>query len=167
MMNWAGIVSDYKGHSSHDEVDWFKKQASLENAIRTAAFAIDHRDKQYSHQYKIRRETLEEAYAALTKVVDEIRQSTTFDELLSVIEKAVLPIKGIGELYCYDTAFRIGANRGLFPRKVYLHSGTKKGAKYLGWDYKARPRNRNTAKRIAAASAARNRGHFVHLSKLF
>ena len=39
--------------------------------------------------------------------------------------------KGIGELTKYDTIIRIAAYRNLFPTKVYLHSGTKVGAKNL------------------------------------
>lgn len=35
-------------------------------------------------------------------------------------------------LYVYDAAFRIGAFRGLAPRRVYLHAGTRAGARKLG-----------------------------------
>lgn len=138
-MNWADVVSDYsQNHPSHDEVDWFRQQASLENAIHTAAFAINHEGKRYSHQYKIRREAMEEAYTELMKAIDEIRECETFDDLLNIVEKVAKPINGIGGLYCYDTAFRIGAYQNLFPQKVYLHCGTRNGARYLGWDYEAR-----------------------------
>jgi hypothetical protein len=47
-------------------------------------------------------------------------------------------IRGLGHLYTYDTALRIGAKLDLLPEKVYLHAGTRKGAKALGLDWKAR-----------------------------
>jgi len=41
-------------------------------------------------------------------------------------------VPGTGPLYRYDTAFRIGAHLNLFPTLVYLHAGTRNGARALG-----------------------------------
>jgi hypothetical protein len=41
-------------------------------------------------------------------------------------------VPGIGELYIYDTSLRIGAKLNLYPKKVYLHAGTRRGARALG-----------------------------------
>ncbi|PIP91025.1 MAG: hypothetical protein COW79_04555, partial [Bdellovibrionales bacterium CG22_combo_CG10-13_8_21_14_all_38_13] len=46
--------------------------------------------------------------------------------------KKLASIHGLGELYFYDTALRIGASLKLFPDKVYLHSGTRLGGIALG-----------------------------------
>ena len=54
-----------------------------------------------------------------------------------LIRAAVEPIPGIGELYVYDTSFRIGAKLNLFPTKVYLHAGTRRGVRALGLDHSA------------------------------
>jgi hypothetical protein len=40
-------------------------------------------------------------------------------------------LSGIGELYVYDTAFRLGAYLALLPVDVYLHTGTRAGARAL------------------------------------
>lgn len=56
----------------------------------------------------------------------------------ALIERLVGRTRGIGELYVYDTALRIGAWLELFPGKVYLHAGTRWGARALGFDPKAR-----------------------------
>ncbi|MEK7411500.1 MAG: hypothetical protein AAB327_09000, partial [Actinomycetota bacterium] len=37
----------------------------------------------------------------------------------------------LGPLYVYDTALRIGAKKGQMPKVVYLHAGTREGAKKL------------------------------------
>jgi hypothetical protein len=44
------------------------------------------------------------------------------------------PIPGIGELTVYDTALRIGAHFGLEPERVYVHAGTREGARALGFE---------------------------------
>jgi len=54
--------------------------------------------------------------------------------LFGIVHTAVKPIQGIGELYIYDTSFRIGAKLNLFPTKVYLHAGTRVGTRALGLD---------------------------------
>jgi hypothetical protein len=35
----------------------------------------------------------------------------------------------------YDTALRIGAKMALKPKRIYLHSGARAGAKVLGLNY--------------------------------
>jgi hypothetical protein len=44
------------------------------------------------------------------------------------------PIAGLGELTIYDISHRIGAYLGSMPTEIYLHAGTRKGAKALGLD---------------------------------
>jgi hypothetical protein len=51
-----------------------------------------------------------------------------------VLLDVVSDINGLAELYAYDTAARIGAKLGLAPRQVYLHRGTREGAKNLGFE---------------------------------
>ena len=41
-------------------------------------------------------------------------------------------MRGIGELAVYDIACRIGAFLGFRPDRVYLHAGTREGARALG-----------------------------------
>jgi hypothetical protein len=60
-------------------------------------------------------------------------------------------VTGIGELYVYDTALRIGAKLGVFPEKVYLHAGTRIGVRNLGLDA------RRTALRMASLPRALRR----------
>jgi len=50
-------------------------------------------------------------------------------ELLNHIESC--RVYGVGELACYDAALRIGGNLNIFPEKIYLHAGTRTGAREL------------------------------------
>lgn len=67
--------------------------------------------------------------------------SSRFEALMnstpSSIE-AIGSIRGVGELLVYDTALRIGAKLELMPDRVYLHSGTRRGARSLGLPFKMR-----------------------------
>jgi hypothetical protein len=67
----------------------------------------------------------------------EIEGIRDFDTLFRLIDSAVHPIRGLGELYVYDSAFRIGTRLNIFPREIYLHAGTRKGARALGLDHRA------------------------------
>ncbi len=52
-----------------------------------------------------------------------------FEKLLNEVEKAKIP--GIGELAIYDTAHRISVALGIPLDGIYMHAGTKRGAKKL------------------------------------
>jgi hypothetical protein len=41
-------------------------------------------------------------------------------------------LTAFGELTVYDTSLRLGVYLDLWPKRVYLHAGTKKGCKALG-----------------------------------
>jgi hypothetical protein len=116
------------------EIDWFAHQPSLDAAIEKAALAVNSRGKRYSHQRRLTKAALREALGNLLEESDAMEQARDFDTLLRLIGAVVKPIHGIGELYVYDTSLRIGAKLNLFPTRVYLHAGTKVGARALGLD---------------------------------
>jgi hypothetical protein len=119
------------------ELDWFKQQPTLKSAINLAALATNSNSKRYSHQRRLKKETLERARIILSANLENIEKCGSFDELFTLIEIALQSVGGIGELFVYDTALRIGAKLNLFPDEVYLHTGTRVGAKALGFDGKA------------------------------
>jgi hypothetical protein len=116
------------------EIDWFARQLLLDDAIEKAALAVNSRGKRYSHQRRLTKAALKQALRALLDKSGAMKQARDFDELFRIIGAAVKPIRGIGELYIYDTSFRIGAKLNLFPTKVYLHAGTRLGVRALGLD---------------------------------
>lgn len=132
----SGIVRKYIRdirEQSNSELEWFREQASFEDVIRLSALAIKKNGKRFSHQRRIPLAVLKKAHKALISNSTKLKGSGDFDELFAEIDKAVDSIKGIGELYVYDTALRIAANRGVLPKTVYIHSGTRVGAKALGF----------------------------------
>ncbi|HQM80509.1 MAG TPA: hypothetical protein PLX02_02700 [Syntrophorhabdaceae bacterium] len=57
--------------------------------------------------------------------------------MFAFVKNIDLPIPGIGELAVYDTALRIGAFLRIEPSKVFLHAGTRTGARALGLETSA------------------------------
>lgn len=121
------------------EVAWFKSQPDLAAAVDTAAKATNSQGKRYAHQCRIRKVAMRKALAALRDAVAKIEKVEDFDELYATVHSAVGAIDGIGDLYVYDAAFRIGAYLSLAPRRVYLHAGTRAGARTLGLNTRGRP----------------------------
>jgi hypothetical protein len=120
------------------ELDYFRlPRLSDEDAIAAAALCQLPSGKRHSHQRRIPRVSLEESKRRLTANLTEIRTCASFDELYELIEQLIRPIHMIGELTVYDTSLRIGARFGLEPERVYLHAGTRVGARRLGLDWKA------------------------------
>jgi hypothetical protein len=119
---------------ANEELNWFRQQPTLNDALRVAALAINSKGKRYSHQRRLSKAVLEQARDILLENEEKVRESQGFDDLLALIERQLSPVKGLGELYVYDTALRIGAKIGVFPKRVYLHAGTRVGAKVLGFD---------------------------------
>jgi hypothetical protein len=114
------------------ELDSFRRQPSFAAAIETAALAIDsHRNKRFSHQYRITRDALQQAKVILLRAKSKLRSCTSFNELHTLLCQLLTGVRGVGPLYCYDTALRIGAYLKLRPKKVYLHAGTLKEARSL------------------------------------
>ena len=108
------------------------RKYSLDEAISKAALAEDASGKRLSHQRRIPRKVLRNSKCVLRRRKGKIRMCKTFAELHEYLKESIGEIKGIGPLAVYDTAWRIGANRGLEPGVIYLHAGTKQGAKAIG-----------------------------------
>lgn len=116
------------------EKAFFDSMPSLELAIYHAAFALDDRDppKRYSHQRRIRMRPMKQAHHCLLQSRDQLKKARTFEDLHEILRTAFSDVHGLGALYTYDTALRLGFFLGLAPEKVYLHAGTRQGARALG-----------------------------------
>ena len=128
------IVDDYircfREHAAQER-EYFAK-GDRDEAISRATLAEVERDGRkgrHSHQYRIPRKQLE---AARDHLLSADLAVESFDELHQRVAEAIGSIERIGELAVYDTAHRIGAFLGIEPELVYLHRGTRDGARELG-----------------------------------
>jgi hypothetical protein len=107
-------------------------QPGIEAAVHAAALAMDERNRRHPHQRRLRREALLAAEAAFLRQLTTLSSITSFGDLFQQIEQSTHDIIGLGDLYSYDTALRLGAFLRLEPDAVYLHAGARKGAARLG-----------------------------------
>lgn len=141
-MNTKGIresvnryINEYRS-AARNELSFFEMQPSLERAVELAALAKTSNGRRHRHQARIPEPSLVEAAKRLLKLLAQIQGCENFDELLKLVEREIDPIWKIGKLAVYDVSLRIGAYLGLEPDRVYLHAGTRVGAKILGLNYK-------------------------------
>jgi hypothetical protein len=135
MANLYAAIKDYM--SSHrqnadKELRWFAIQPSFEKALSLAAYAKGPSGKRFSHQRRIPLAVLEESYGRLKPCKGALVMASSFEQLHQIIGELIQGIRGVGPLLIYDTALRLGANLRLEPSVVFLHAGTREGARRLG-----------------------------------
>lgn len=98
----------------------------------SAMRSLFHREdgKRHDHQRRLSPDVISRAGRALARLSPQ--NPSNFDEVHRFVERAILPIAGVGPLTVYDISCRIAARWGLRPNLVYLHAGTRKGAKLFG-----------------------------------
>jgi hypothetical protein len=132
--SYDAIVAHYLANYSHNadrELKFYRIQRSFADALEHAALARLASGKRAHHQRRLPAAVLRAAWRALDAC--DLQSCTTFDDLLCLIDETVRPIDGIGPLYVYDTAMRIGSYMRLQPDRVYLHAGVRVGARALGF----------------------------------
>jgi hypothetical protein len=114
------------------ELRCFAEYHALTDAIAAAALAKGRDGKRLSHQRRIPAKVLEQVRRRLVAAERDLASSQSFAELHDRVEALIRLLHGVGELMVYDTALRIGAKLKLEPEAVYLHAGTRNGARSLG-----------------------------------
>jgi hypothetical protein len=129
------LVNDYIARfrpGAAAELQDYRDLNSLEAAISRAALGVDPQGRKHPHQRRIERAALQESKRRLLGHASALKDANSFHQLWQFIGREIGPIGRIGPLAVYDTALRIGAYLSLEPDKVYLHAGTRHGAKALG-----------------------------------
>jgi hypothetical protein len=136
-MDLFAVTGHYRARfrlEAQAELESFRQESSLAEAVRRAALATTPDGRRYRHQSRLKRKDLERASGVLAARLAEIAEAADFAKLYALCESALRPLDGLGELYLYDTALRISARKGALPRRIYLHAGTRAGAKALRLD---------------------------------
>lgn len=114
------------------ERHFFQEKRPTAEAIRLAALSETPNGKRQPHQRRLKRRVLEDAESALQCVATQLERAENFDKIHSIVHNEIREIPGMGELGVYDIAHRIGMHFRREPTKVYLHAGTRIGARRLG-----------------------------------
>ncbi len=86
----------------------------------------------HPHLRRLTRGALRLGFDGLKRNAATIKAARDFAGLHDTIRGIGKPIRGLGELWVYDTALAIGTGLGLRPKDIYLHAGTAAGARYFG-----------------------------------
>lgn len=138
---YRAVVDEYLerfGREVSKESEWFGPRCrTLQEAISRACLSAipSGRGKtliRHSHQRRIPGIVLVEAAIALQHREDAVARCGDFDSLYELVDETIGPIPGAGELLVYDVAQRLGSYLQFEPLQVYLHTGTRAGAKALG-----------------------------------
>lgn len=116
-MDIKSIVRIYKRRNlpkALAELDYFRNLPTLELCINNAALAINQKGKRYKHQTRFSKVTLSTARSILLDNAKPFNEVKNFDELITLIDSLLKSVEGIGELYIYDTSFRIGSYLGKY-----------------------------------------------------
>ena len=130
------IVSAYiRDHrrAAQSEMRFFEIQRSLAGAIHRAALCVLPGGKRHPHQRRLRQAVLNEAERRIQAIAEALGDTPDFADLHRLMHEEIGTIYGMGELAVYDIAHRIGAFLGKAPTLVYLHAGTRIGARALGF----------------------------------
>ena len=133
--SYKEIVQRYREMrlDGHPELDCFRAQPSLGEALRLAGLAQNQHGQVFSHQYRVPRAARAAAANALESGRRRVARAGSFHDLMSTVKDLLGGIAGIGPLTLYDTSVRIGAYLGILPDRVYLHAGVRDGATALGF----------------------------------
>lgn len=126
------IIKIYKKHKADNPDSWIefaKSQVNLKEAIRVSSLSINQSNKRHPHQYRLEQKTLNATCDELLLIERKLKAARTFDDLYQLIMS--IDVYGLGPLTRYDIATRIGAYLKLYPDRIYLHAGTRTGAKRL------------------------------------
>ena len=134
-MTFDEIVNDYiqtqRAYTRTEVLD-FAKEQNPSAAIRRAAFCETKDGKRHAHQRRIPRALLEQIETKLQAIRRKLSNAADFAALHRLVNAEIGSLKGIGALTVYDIAQRIGAYFGKAPELVYLHAGTRVGARTFG-----------------------------------
>lgn len=123
------VYKKYKAENPDSWIEFAKKQKNLKAAIRVSSLSINHDNKRNPHQYRLEQKTLNATCDELLLLERKLKAARSFDELYQLIMS--IDVYGLGPLTRYDIATRIGAYLKLYPDRIYLHAGTRTGAKVL------------------------------------
>jgi hypothetical protein len=133
-MTLAEIVTHYirtRRAGARAELRDFENERSPSAAIRRAALCELPSGKRHPHQRRIPRVLLEEVEDRLQAIGRKLANAPDFATLYGLVHDKIGKIKGIGALTVYDVSHRIGGHFGMAPELVYLHAGTRTGARAL------------------------------------
>lgn len=132
-MNLEKYVDDYL-HEWADKLEHMKsffEEKELIPILFNASTGILDDNKMNQHQWRVGKLRAQQGVEILKLEERAILSSKSFEDIFNITEKVRKEITGLGDLWSYDTALRIGFNLGIYPTRVYVQCGVKNGLKLV------------------------------------
>jgi hypothetical protein len=134
-MSLQSDIADFRENELRElyELERFYKSLSFHSAIEYASSGVTPHRKIHPHQRGIGVKQLRQSAALMKKLTPAIRKARSFSNLFIITESVKSDLKGLGDLWSYDTALRISFNRGktFYPKSVFVHRGVTKGIRKI------------------------------------
>jgi hypothetical protein len=114
-----------------DMREYYYNTQSLKESIINASIGNTPSGKMDSHQWRVGRVNGTRGADMLLLRIAEIKKSKSFGDIFKITEEVRKEIYGLGDLWSYDTALRIGFKMELYPTEVYIQRGVIKGVKKI------------------------------------
>lgn len=111
------------------EMQEFYEKLDIETAIVYASTGKNPDNKMNPHQWRVGYAKGMQGANELEIELTEIKKCRKFEDIFLLTEKVKANVYGLGELWSYDTALRIGFNLKIYPQQVYVQRGVVKGVK--------------------------------------
>ena len=138
---WNPLKSLLEGYGGLRDLETAIKSASLAEDLVGKSYQqeLKSKVKRHGHQRRIRRTAIHKALKMLKSKVGELKKCKSFAQIFDCVSGNCSDIEGLGPLYIYDTALRIGAFSNKLPERVHLQAGALVGARVLRLDVKNPP----------------------------
>jgi hypothetical protein len=134
-MRLQSSIADYRENEMRElhELMRFFKALSFHSAIEYAASGVTPHRKIHPHQRGIGVKQLRQSATLLKEYLSAIRKAKSFANLFFITEAVKSQLKGLGDLWSYDTALRMAFNRGrtFYPQAIYVQRGDMKGIRKI------------------------------------
>ncbi len=140
-MDLGGVVRHYLAAfraCARAELESFRGEPTFVAAVRRAGRAEQADGRRFQHQWRSSPAHLEAAAERLVDRAIDLAAASDFAKLYDVVGAVVNGLPGVGEMYIYDTALRIGAYKETLPEEVFLHASTRASARALGVEVEGR-----------------------------
>ncbi|OFX20381.1 MAG: hypothetical protein A2033_13370 [Bacteroidetes bacterium GWA2_31_9] len=124
------LIDDINKYGGLTKIKEFYEKLSFAEAIEKASSGINPNGKMDRHMCHIGYKVCNQGYELLKNDENKIQNCLCFEKLIEITNN-LTSIQGLGDLWSYDTALRIGFNLGVYPNKVYVHAGVRKGVKKI------------------------------------
>jgi len=134
-MSLASDIMDYREAEMRElhELQRFFKSLPFATAIEYAASGVTPHRRTHPHQQPIGVKRLRQSAALLKNFTGFIRKAKSFGDLFMIAETVKSQLKGLGDLWSYDTSLRMAFNRGktFYPQAVFMHGTVVNGVKKI------------------------------------